>query len=59
MLLTFTLGEQCCDKDAAKFYFNALIGSGEFLSRATKSGRFEVPSSTLQVLVGRTRSVQA
>ena len=36
---------QCCDKDAAKFYFNTLSSSGEFSSRATKSGHFEVPSS--------------
>jgi hypothetical protein len=40
-----TLGGQCCDKDSAKFYFNALTNSGEVSSWATKSGHFEVPSS--------------
>jgi hypothetical protein len=29
MPLTFTLGGRCCDKDAAKFYFNTLSSSGE------------------------------
>jgi hypothetical protein len=35
MPLTFTLGGRCCDKDAAKFYFNTLSSSVELLSEAT------------------------
>jgi hypothetical protein len=70
MPLTFTLGGRCCYKDVAKFYFNTLSSSGEFLSEATPCphlfARFlqlwHTPSSFLDLntdFAGRTRSVQA